>query len=439
MTAGSGRHRHIALFAERGSPLLAALDVGFPPARSSADTPVAAPELVVYGTTAQLLAAIASGRFTAAVLDAGTGRVDRDLLHTLAGAEVTTLVIDRRLPRRDWVALGASAVAGVPADHAALVDGVQQAPLGRPASPAHRAPFGALIAVIGGEGTARATTTAVLAQAWADRGEPVVLADLAVHAHQRVLHHVRDDHTGLMDLLEACRFGPPGSDLIDGTTVPVPARGYRLLPGLVRSSDWIAVRPAALAAALDGLRARGTTVVAEVGSDLEGEEATGSIDIADRNLLARTVVRAADAAVVVAMASPTGLHDLAALLGDLHDLHDTDTPRPVVVALVATPPRRQPRRRQRAITQVRDLLHGHSATCDPRGVLVLPSAHREEQHHPARRLPRRVGRFGRALAARITELDDAAQPRSPGRAAEPVPVVPGQLGHWLGPDGVDPA
>jgi hypothetical protein len=68
-------------------------------------------------------------------------------------------------------------------------------------------------------------------------------------------------------------------------------RGYRLLIGLRRPSDWVSLRSQAFEAGLEGLRSTARVVVADVDPDVEGEAATGSFDVEDRNLMARATLR----------------------------------------------------------------------------------------------------------------------------------------------------
>ena len=123
-----------------------------------------------------------------------------------------------------------------------------------------------------------------------------------------MLHGSPDVVPGLTELVEGHRSGAPSIDDVRGLTWHVTARGYHLLLGLRRHRDWTAVRPRAFAAALDGLRRGFRIVVADVDADLEGEQATGSVDVEERNAIARTTISAADLVLVVGQPGLKGLH-----------------------------------------------------------------------------------------------------------------------------------
>ncbi len=167
------------------------------------------------------------------------------------------------------------------------------------------------MAVTGAPGTGRSTIAAALAQGLASdprHTDLVCLADLALHADQAMLHGSPDVVPGLTELVEGHRSGAPSIDDVRGLTWHVTTRGYALLLGLRRHRDWTAVRPRAFAAALDGLRRGFRIVVADVDDDLEGEQATGSVDVEERNTIARTTISAADLVLVVGQPGLKGLH-----------------------------------------------------------------------------------------------------------------------------------
>ncbi len=102
-----------------------------------------------------------------------------------------------------------------------------------------------------------------------------------------------------------------------GLTFAVQDRGYRLLLGLRRPRYWATIRPRAFEAAFDALRRSFGTVVCDVTADFEGEDDGGSIDVEERNVMARTAVQRADAVVVVGACGVKGLHALVRVVGDL--------------------------------------------------------------------------------------------------------------------------
>src|SRR5690606_24352356 len=83
--------------------------------------------------------------------------------------------------------------------------------------------------------------------------------------------------------------------------------------------DWTGLRQRSFEAALDGLRRGFRTVVADVDADLEGERATGSLDVEERNLMARTTVAAADLVLAVGAPDMKGVHSLLRVARHLLD------------------------------------------------------------------------------------------------------------------------
>jgi hypothetical protein len=163
---------------------------------------------------------------------------------------------------------------------------------------------GRLVAVCGPGGTGASTVAMSLAQGV----EGALLADFALRGNQAVLHGLTDARWGLFEFLER----PCLPDL------PVlPGRAYRLLPGLRRSSHWTLVRPSQFDRALDTLRARVDFVVADITAEFDGEAETGSIDIEERNHMARRVVTSADAVVVVGGQGRVGGYALARVVDDV--------------------------------------------------------------------------------------------------------------------------
>jgi len=144
----------------------------------------------------------------------------------------------------------------------------------------------------------------------------VLLADFALDADQAMLHDARDVVPGVQELVDAFRYGNPGGDEIANLTFG-DGHAYRLLLGLRRHQDWTSLRARAFQAALDALRRHHTHVVCDIDPDLEGETESGSIDIEERNLMARSAVDAASIIVVTGTASVQGTHRLVLLLARL--------------------------------------------------------------------------------------------------------------------------
>ena len=294
-------------------------------------------EFVKCISPAEAHARLAGGRaISAMVVDAGASGIDRDLIDLARRTGVATIVVDDPRIERDWVALGAAAV--LP-DHFERADLI--AVLAQHASPirshvaANAAELvergaderstwqGRTIAVCGGGGTGSSTMAMATAQSLAsmpaNRGS-VVLADLALRADLAMYHDAGDVVPGLQELIEAHHNGRPSAASIRRMLFDIESRHYLLLLGLRRSRDWTALRPRALDAALASLASGFRYVVADIDADVEGDDATGSVDVEERNGAARSAALVADVCVIVSLPTLKGMHDAVRITGDLHEL-----------------------------------------------------------------------------------------------------------------------
>jgi MinD-like ATPase involved in chromosome partitioning or flagellar assembly len=394
-------------------------------------------EFVKCLSTEELRARVASGRpFSAALLDGRLPAVDRDLIATLRDARIPTLVVRAEHSATDWHQLGAVAALAPDLDRVALVEALTDhaRPIGSVrhdlgdlrGTPLPPAWLGRLVAVTGRGGSGASTIAAALSQALADdprHGNQVVLADLAHHAHHALLHDARDVVPGVQELVEAHRNGHPTTQQVRDLLYRVPARGYHLLLGLRRPSDWVTIRSQAFAAALASLRGAARLVVADVDPDLEGEAATGSVDIEDRNLMARTVAGEADVVAVVATPSTTGLHGLVTQLDALR-AHGVPGSRVLVVVNRAPRGARARAELTRSIAQ----LAGEAHRADPHvGPVYVPERRGVDHLH------RDLARFPTPLAAPVAHAVSAVLDREGSRqqtGVDPEPVAPGSLGRW---------
>ena len=182
---------------------------------------------------------------------------------------------------------------------------------------------GQLIAVCG-RGAAGSTVIAMaLAQGLAASGGDVgdvALADLARNADLACYHDALDVVPALQELVEAHRHGSPGTSAVRSMLHHVDDRGYSLLLGLRRPHDWVALTPAAIESTLLSLCAAYRHVVADLTADFEGETQTGSVDVEERNALARLAAMTADVVVAVGRSGLKGTRDLVRLLDDLAEL-----------------------------------------------------------------------------------------------------------------------
>jgi MinD-like ATPase involved in chromosome partitioning or flagellar assembly len=374
---------------------------------------------------------LAGGRHCSAVLlDGGLPVVDRDLLTAVVACGAAAVVVDPGRAERDWEGLGATAV--LPADFAPrdLLEVLEAtaSPAGargvtedeRPAAPV----TGRLALVCGPGGTGASTAAAALAQGLAAEGADVVLADLALRAEQAMLHDVRDVVPGIQELVEAHRSGTPSAEEVRELTFAVVERRYALLLGLRRARSWTALRPRALAAAVDSLLSAFDVVVADVTADFEGEADAGSADVEDRNAMARTALARADAAFVVGRPGVKGLHALVRTLGDV--VEAGLAPRRLVPVVAGAP--RSPRARAELAHALADLA-GPTLPEPVAAPVFLPARRVEGALRDALPLPAPLpARLAGAFAAVL-----ARQGRARHRAAGPVPVAPGSLASWGDP------
>lgn len=380
-------------------------------------------EFVKCVSAEELRARLRSGRvFSAALVDGGLPALDRDLVDDARTNGVAVVVVDDGRQSRDWLAFGAAAVLSAGFDQRALldvlgacartVDRADHVPGGpEPAvTPRWR---GSLAMVCGPGGTGASTVAVALAQGLADDirvGRSVLLADLALHAEQTVLHDARDVVPGIQELVEAHRVGRPSAEELQALTFAVPERGYRLLLGLRRARLWPALRPRAVEAAVESLRIGFRVVVCDTDPDVEGEDESGSADVEDRHVLARTAASAADVVFVVGLPGVKGVHALGRVAHELQEL-GVDAGRIVPVV------NRAPRSRRARADIVRAL--------DRAGAVFLPERRVDEAFHDGVRLPSSltaplVGAY-LAVRERMGAVDASPSPQ---------PVQPGTVAVW---------
>lgn len=403
----------------------------------------------------ELTANLASGRpFSAVLVDAGSHGFDRDLIELARTAGSATIVVDDTPAPRDWQALGAHSVLSGGFSRADLVLALDThaKPLPRidaeasqvldvdrePESVATALGDHRWISVVGA-GAGTSVLAMALAQALGEdrqrRGDDdeVVLADLCLDADQAMLHGAPDIVPGVSELAEAYRSGRLEAAAVRDLTFAVHGRGYHLLLGLRRHRDWAALRPRSVAAALDGLAGAYPVVVADTDADLEGEEECGSVEIEERNVLARSAVDRADLVLAVGTGDLKGLHALIRLLWRLRSF---GVPTDRLVPVVNRAPR-QPRARAELTRAIRDLGFAPSTPRDDddpgpepnglAGVVLVPNVRRVDQVvRDGGRLPDALGQpLARAVDAVLGELG----PRVDDDDVGPQPVRPGDLGH----------
>ena len=385
----------------------------------------------------EVRARLASGRaFSALVADAGLPSVDRDLVAAAGAVGCAVLVVDDGRATRDWLELGAARVLppafGRDELVAALTSCAQPVRRGEadPGDLLSRQPpaawRGAVAAVTGPGGTGVSTAAIALAQSLADdvrHSGMVLLADLRLRAEQAVLHDAGDVLPCVQELVEAHRSGQPTADDVRGLAFAVPDRRYSLLLGLRRARHWPAIRPQAFEAAFDSLRRAWGVVVCDIDPDLEGEDDAGSIDIEERNVMARTAASQADVVFVVGLPELKGVHSLVRVLEDLVAL-GVDPAR-IVPVLNRAPRSARARAGLAAVVAELTAPFAGGRLMNP---IHLPERHNVEAdlHDGARLAPS----LGAPLAGAFKALLD--RPQLEPVAGSPEPVRPGTLGQWAG-------
>lgn len=400
-------------------------------------------EFVKCVTIDEIRSHLATGRpFSAMMLDGSLPGVDRDLLDEARARGCAVVIVDDGRVRRDWTALGASAV--LPSTfarvdlldaletHSSTISRADVAPIDTRTSQSYGPWRGRLLGVIGAGGTGVSTAAVALSQGFGRDvrfAGLVLLADLALDADQAVLHDTGDVIPGIQELVDAHRIGTPGAGEVRSLAFDVPDRQYHLLLGLRRHRDWAAIRPRAFEAALDSMRQSYRAVIADIDVDLEGEAQCGSIDVEERNLFARCVVRQSDVVIVVGLPGPKGVHRLVRVVDALAE-HGVDPAR--VLPVVNRAPR-NPRARAELTAAYTELVRPAIADRPPvAGPVFLPERkHLDDLVSSGRRLPAAlVAPLTGAVRAVIDRLPSSEPDQAITADVEPMPVAPGSLGSW---------
>lgn len=371
-----------------------------------------------------LHALLRSGQRRAVLLDGDLPMVDRDLLAAVTAAGGIALIVEGTRRRREWDQLGAAAVLPSTFDERQFLDAIN--PHAGSEVPARTTGTHApLVAVTGPGGTGVSVTAIALAQGFAASRPRVVLVDCCLHAEQSMLHNAHGAQPGLMELVELHAAGAPSVRQIRQLTIGIVERGYHLLVGLRRARHWSTLRQASLLATLQSMRSAFDVVVADVDADVDGEEQTGSVEVEERNSLARTVVSHADLVLVIGQPSMKGVYALVRTIMDL--LEFGVAPRrllPVVNRASGAAGARA--ELSRAVRQLISDVAGGSAVSPP---LFLPDLPLENELRDRDALPQALPR---ALATAV----DAVLARDGVTAAPDVPeprrIPPGTMGHWSG-------
>ena len=351
------------------------------------------------------------------LLDGDLSVVDRDLLADIAGAGGTPIVIEGTRRRLDWTALGAAAV--LPQDF----DRAQLLAVTAPAAPATRAdsPAAPLVAVTGPGGTGASISAMALAQGLAVTHRRVLVADCCLHAEQAMLHNTHGSQPSLIDLAELHAGRTPDERQVRQLALGIVERGYYLLPGLPRARQWSRLRGPSLRATLTSLRAAFGLVVVDVDADVEGEAEGGSVEVEERNLLARTLLPDADVTVVVGQPTMKGVYALVRTIVELLELGV----RPRRMLPVLNQVGRDQRIRADLSRAVRNLTEGVAGGAGIGPVLFAPAVALEDRLRERDPLPEALTTM---LAGAVSALLDRSDVGPP--PATPTPVAAGAIGHW---------
>jgi hypothetical protein len=288
-------------------------------------------------TVEELVARLRRSAVSAVLVDGALAGVDRSLFDEARSADVAVIVVADPRVDRDWTVVGAAGCLDPDFDAESLIR-----LLGTTAQPIHSAALhatadavadvtsthgsryrGELVAVCGRRGSGVSTLGIALAQGLASRPAhrgAVALADLALEADQAMYHDAHDVVPGVHELVDAHALGRPDGETVRSMLFDVDRRGYSLLLGMPRPRVWTALSARGIELGLDGLRSAFRWVVADVTAEFDGETETGSIDVEERNALARTTVLDASCVVVVGDATLRGLRSIPRIGRDLVEL-----------------------------------------------------------------------------------------------------------------------
>jgi hypothetical protein len=272
-------------------------------------TECSAAELIICSGPEEACVRLGSGRSHSALLIDARARLDVGVASAAEASGTPVLAIGSGPAHLDQIGVEVPWGDRLPASVATLCGISTETP----------ARQGRLVGVCGPGGTGASLIARAMAQGLADR-EDVLLADFALRADQARLHRVLDASGALLDFISRQLGGRLSYDEIRAATVPIAGQRYRLLPGLCRRRHWVAVRPRAFDTALTALRCAFGLIVADITDDFEGEADTGSLEIEERNHMARHVAETADLVVIVRGAGSTMRHATEELVEELRAL-----------------------------------------------------------------------------------------------------------------------
>lgn len=384
---------------------------------------------------------LSTRRHSAVLLGEDCVGVDRDIIETARDAGCVPIVVTESTARRDWALLGASSTLIQPVSPAQLLAALREhaigverrTPTSSPAIAVETCTAGRLITVLGPGGTGTSTTAMALASHFAadtsakreSTDQRVALIDASLNGDQALLHDLGDVVPGLQELVDLHRTANPSVGDVRNHFWFTPRHGYDVLPGLRRHRDWSTLRRRSTLAALASILNAYGIVVADADSDVEGEEQTGSIDIEDRNFLARELATNAD---LVVLSARGGISGLSRSLQTFRDLVELGVQTERVLLVVIGAPRSTRQRSELTRTALRlfnEAVPSHSLATP---VMVPIRRDLEPFFHDGTAPPlSALGSISAAVAERL-DLIAPFEPR-PNFQQAPVPIVPGHLGR----------
>jgi hypothetical protein len=372
---------------------------------------------------------------SALIVEDGIAEVDRDLIESARRAHTPTFVIADTDRAQEWLELGAAAV--LPPDltpslllhtlaaNAEIISATSVDDAG--ATIEHITERqGRLIAVCGPGGTGASTVAIAVAQALGTdviEADHILLADFTRNSEQAMLHDSPDVTPSVEELVELHRHRRPTVEQIRELTFSVEERGYRLLLGQRRIGAWTAMPPTAIASAISGLRRTFRTVVTDITADFEGENEGGSLDVEERNALARLATAHADLVLVVGTGGFKGIH---ALTRTMRQIVNTGIDSERLIPVMARSSKRALDRIE--ITKAIGTLGKQGApSMTWNAPVFLPDRPVESALRDGTRIHKRIAEpLGATIHAMYSQLQSTQ--KSGATDAEPQPIVPGSLG-----------
>lgn len=360
---------------------------------------------------------------TVALLDGDLSFVNRDLLTSIAADGGVVVIVEGSRQHRDWLELGAAEVLPADFDQHQLLQAVGVSPVANTSPPDQRT--ASMIAVTGPGGTGASVTAIAIAQGLAADRRRVLLVDCCLHAEQAMLHNAHGAQPCLTDVVELHAQRTPERRQVRQLALGIVERGYYLLPGIPRARHWPRVRAGTLQPAVRSLRAAFDAVVVDVDSDVEGEAEGGSIEVEERNVLARTILSQADAVLVVGQPTMKGVYALVRAVIELLEF-GVRPQRLLPVINQAGSSRAARAELSRAVKHLLDGVPG-GRTVGP--VLFAPRIELEERLRERDAVPEPWAALLADATAVVLDRGGAAREED-----GPVRVTAGAVGHWDEPE-----